>query len=301
MTMMAACYNLKRLVYFGVTGNTFLCNWKRVRGGYRIWLIDDDAIYTQGADFDECEFELSNRICIELGDTEAVIEYVRSLPSSVLPRKFSNPAMVSLGQNGGAKLLSSASDLVASGICPACHSMVGERTSALIRVANVTSGADSICVAGLSTAIYSEDLLESLGVRSIGGFEFREVRVDGRSSRKYLELIPRSRDLELNEVAIKAFWGSQWASRCEGCGRRGITSITKENRLIWFVSAAQIAALPNAVGILNSSLCVKAETWRRARKQRKMGFVMAAPIGVVSEFDIDENPPLKIIPGATKT
>jgi len=56
-------------------GRVHACSWKRVRGGYRVWLKSDPTIAAEHAQFAEADELLTDLICEATGDGESVHVY----------------------------------------------------------------------------------------------------------------------------------------------------------------------------------------------------------------------------------
>lgn len=275
-------------------GQTYVCDWKKIPAGWRVWVVQKPELAIEGSDFADCKFDLAVLIIGSIGDTEPVIEYRRGLPASLLPARFARPSYWSLGKNAGASLADPEAPWFAGGRCPVCRGGIGPRSTAPLRLSRCDR-ADGMCIARQSGfVVYSQRLLEAIGLLDSAQFELRPVQID-RSCMAVLEVVARDPRVVLTEIAVKDFEGRQEAVCCRGCGFRGVTSQSRDNRLMWFVAARDVAEVPGGIFLLGDSLCVPGRTWRRVREAIAVKGVAAQQVGVAADGDIDHDVSLRYL------
>ena len=200
-------------------GRVFLCSWKQVPGGYRVWVAKRPKLAAEAATFEEADEELASVICDATGDGESVHEYTPPPPSQPDEAEGLLGRLTAASPNARGEIENGAA-LFSEGYCTQCRAPRGERTTVALELGKADVGdalSAKLSGAGFSGPrfrLYSADFLAHLAASERANLEFRPVH-RRRGKKQFFELsggslvVPR---VGIRGKPIEGLW------TCDTCG-----------------------------------------------------------------------------------
>lgn len=275
---------------------TYICDWNRAHGRYRIWWVDKPEVWVEAGDFGECEAVFVEVLIEATDDCGAAIEYLRGYPEALLPRRFVKPGYVILCYDGFGKLVTEVGALFNGGRCAVCRMPRGERTSEQITLSRTRDAGDGLVISEIfPTAVYSERLLAALGLLSSPHFECRPVVIESRTQHRYFEVLPTNAKVSLAGVGVKGLEGRQKRVRCVECCRDMVSIQGKYHHILDFVAARDLEEVPGGIFLYEATLGVPLTMWKSLREATRPKGMVARQIGIARDEDIDFGLPVEYL------
>ena len=278
-------------------GSSYQCDWLKSGRIYKIWLVDNPQLFYKGTSFFEAEDGVLEKICLEYGDGEAVIEYIKELPDSEFPIRYSRPFYYFLTANSWGHLESEYEMFYEGGVCEICHRCfdIRTRTDQSIVLKSFPKEGDFLLVEKTRSILVSEKLAIALDLDKIANL--KEVISSKKTRKKYFEVFPAQKNPIMPEVAVKEqadYLGEFQGWECSKCGNSTMHyyADTHFNKVIPFSS---LVKLDNKdVFLMKGAIAVSGEKWRKVMAENKIKRVSVHQLGIAQDTDIDPNPTIEI-------
>lgn len=266
-------------------GRPYSCEWKKIGVKYLLWVMGSPDISVESRDFDECRYLLAEEISKRFKDIDPVLEFL-SYPDYIIPHQYAHPSYVWLGRNTPAHLASPIEAIYEGGYCSVCLWPRGERTGNPIKVESIPSDADCLNVSRLDVAIYSQRVIDAIGLPESHQYFLVPVQVQKPSSARLFEVRAAVSEVVLSPVAVKGVSAEKRAWRCSECSASGI-HYDNGSDLIEFVSATAVRRLADDFFLFRGRLCASRKKWMKVTSRLKLHDVYARPLGIARDEDID--------------
>ncbi len=264
-------------------GLIYNCSWKKEKGKYTIWDIDNTNLNTSSSIFEDALDSMREKILCEYGDGEAQINFDKSLPKNLFPVKYSYPEIYRIAGNDGVDNVETFQpDIYTKDYCMHCNIGLGERTKKQLILPSLPRTSNGAILSGYNN-IFSEDFLELFTSDELDNINFLEVKSIKKSKRIFYELIGPS---ITDYIGVKSFQGKK-IYICPSCGKIGFLYTYKSN-FYWFISRAMLPdKIPNlfVIGRYNLGLCIIGKRWREIQSKKGAKGIVAEQIGIVKEND----------------
>jgi hypothetical protein len=290
-------------------GGIFLCSWRAIPTGYRVWVRNQPGLTAEGKTLEAANEELADVICGATGDGESIHEYEPPWPEVESEGLLSRLRVVSGGSWGR---LANAPALFADGLCPQCHRGRGPRTTEPLALSHLQKpcpgGGTTNILPGRGPALhfYSRQFVELLDSAERDAFEWRPIVPPPRTRNAYYELVGARTAMETVALVGGGFVGE----RCDTCGYTNgpaylmygkhpawlpSTFDTWSRLPFWFVSVASLPdPLPSIFAIGSAPrlrLGFRADRWRELVGKPGAAGISSADVGVVRADRVEPNPP----------
>lgn len=304
------------------------CKWKRRLQGYRLWVKGRPDVFGEADTFEDAEEALTKAIWEAADDLDAVIPtmpvYDPPLPAPAVAERYLQPELYLVSGDGifeldlpertgrddpesradrKTRVCAQLAGLYSGGFCRACHHGIGRRTEQKARVRCGDTGYDGgylrVCtgIIGSYGRVYSDRFLALLQREELDRLEFQPVELLAyRGSRKFYELVAEP---DATFVGVNGFDAGGW--ECATCGRRVLavsepTLQEPDFALTHFVGRGQLPdPLPSCLVVGDTThpeLCFTRQRWDQLRGQQGVKGIIAEPLGVVPDDNVDPHPRL---------
>jgi len=283
-------------------GKIYSCNWVSEHGGFRLWLDRHPEIAGVDRSFDRAYRRLWSQICEKYGDGEAQLEFVTELPDSGLLSKFGGQAIVKIVGNASAEGPLNFAQCYTGGVCHFCGHPLGERNTTTGTYSAIPPGAGSFTAAAF-LHLFSEPFIGLLRPDERSGLRFLPVAPARKSPpRKYFELVGDPIAGYVGVRNLERLIGSQ----CPECDGRRYGYYVRDFPIHEFVARADLPKpLPSCFAIGDTRagllLCMTAQRWRELAKRPERKGLIAEPIGIVEDRDLERTPKLPLKKTPVKT
>ena len=284
-------------------GKVYICSWKQVPGGYRVWVAKRPKLAAEGATFEEADEELSSVICGATGDGESVHEYAPPPPTEDAQGSGLLDRLVMASPNARGEISNGAA-LFEGGYCDQCRHARGARTEDRIALAKADTG-DAVLakrsemrIGGTSMHLYSADFLALLTRTERAALDFRPV-TRRRGRKELLELLGGT--LVVPKAAIRGKpQHNAWT--CDSCGHEPspmylgtwIENHPWPSPPSWYVARTDLPEmLPSCMLIGNAAeprLCFTRERWQELVGRPGTRAIKSNDVGVLADAWVDRAP-----------
>lgn len=275
-------------------GGVYLCGWKATGQGYLVWLEKRPALRCEAGTIEEATTLLADRICGELGDGEAVLEFDPPVPQKASTERFYRDDFVTVCPNSHFELRNAPAALFTGGVCRECGHAVGPRTETPIS-AVIESGVDAAFFYRLQLASFllvSAEFLALLTKAERQQFEARPVQLPPKRRKRFFEIIPQ---FSVPPCGVAGLTASGW--KCSTCGYRSLN----HEEFGWSAVSGAVcrkdfpSPRPQSffVGSPNEVwLCMPRRRWLGLRGKPGTRGLMTYPVPVVEPADCIREPRL---------
>ena len=268
-------------------GNVYLCSWLKSRRKYTIFLVGNEDIKAAGNTFDEAEEKILENICLNFGDGEAIVEYVKPLPKTEFEKKHGIPGIVSVSGNDGFGTLLNAEDRPDQPICPLCER---KRFSPM----PVAPKYDMLCssdgaVMGDLNPVFSDSFFSLFTKKELSEFKLRKIIGAKRPKKEFFEILGVPK---IFYVGFRKFPGLL-NKKCKKCGI-GCCTYLNENKLYKFIALEDLLKPIPKIFIVGDDdgsidLCLTSEKYNELIGRRGMKNICSSRIWIVKGHEIVRN------------
>ncbi len=271
--------------------NIFTCDWAKDGRRFRIWLVEGSC-EASAEHFSDAEDGLLSIIEERYKCASPIITYLKPSPEGALPPQFSWPSFVSVSGVKQAALVSRFDEIFSLGKCASCGRPKGERTEAEITIDVSGARQDALYVRALKRSVFSQEAIERFGINRIQGAIIRRVKLTGKASEQYFEIVSLPVHLCMTSIAVKGLQEPVYklsAKHCSECGLRTISYMSEPYYIECF-RREQIGDFVDAfMSESTGALCLRRRVWRNSTIGENLKGLFAAPVGFAKDEDIDSS------------
>jgi hypothetical protein len=293
-----------------VEGRVFLCSWKRVPRGFKVWVKNRPKLAATAKSFMEADEALADIITERTGDGENLREYSPAAPGLVEARGSLAHLLMVAGE--GRATVANAAELFTGGLCPQCHHPRGARTTTVLRVASIEPGGDGAGARlaprsfGRNLSLFSQEFIALLSRTEREFLDWRRVERSGRGKKAFYELAGSEVHVPFTTLA----GGDVELWRCDTCGWESVPVYGGAGELpewlseagggrwydlpSWYVSAADLPdPLPSCFVVGRAPefrLCFTPKRWEELVGRPGTRGLKSYEVGIVARELADQNP-----------
>lgn len=273
-------------------GNTYLCDWSRIKGVYRVWLDDRPSVFEEDVSFFECEILFCERILSDYGDGEPLLYYKNGQPIDSFPSKYARPYFHELFTNYQSRIINRYGDLYTKDKCQACNSPRGNRAEEQLIFKSFPKDQDIICAYNVDSLIVSKRIMDLFSLGDL--FKVKEVLSKDATRRKFYEILPPEGSRKLEYVAVKESkncLGRQDAFKCNNACGSSIVGYFTGLTIHHLFRKSELVEHSRGIYLANTHLVLNHKLLKQLRgKIKKIKKVSIVQVGTAQDEDIDKNP-----------
>lgn len=277
-------------------GKSHVCSWKRIPGGYRVWLKADPTVAAEHEMFEEADELLSGLIHTATGDGENVHSY--DPPRPALPHGDDQIGQLWILGRQHLVFMLRPEEYFSEGLCENCLMPRGERTTIPLRLGAMKSGVDAAMVrlgnvspgVGPTLTVVSEHFLALLTPEERGAFEWRPIHHASPRVGPFFEVVHHRPTVP----RVSAIGHDTYFGRCDVCGFEWVIPDSASGKPDGYVSADDLPVPPPgllAVGRWQSArIAVASERWAELTGQPGMRGIKGSPFAIIPESSVERAP-----------
>ena len=285
-------------------GNVYLASWKKVGRGYKLWLDEAKDVAVTAPDFEDAAELLCEKLGVTMGDQEAVLDFYPPVPAVNGGRKSPFPSLVLLGFNSYVELAGSMKRLYQKPFCPTCGSPTNGRSDVPIQLQALPK-ADLCCLLNSPTQIRlcTQAFCDLLRLDEVEGVTLRNGRPPNDAGQPVYEIEGKQ---SAYYVGVKGAEYLELGSRCcPDCSYRTFLVSPEIRGASRFLAHSDLSnPLPACflTGFYKGriDICVTLEKWHAIRGKKGTRGIVAHPVGIVGDQQLDRNPVVRVLPTKQK-
>ncbi len=267
-------------------GNTYSCDWKYGKSGYKAWLIKYPEIIAESEYFFECEDLIYYEIIDKFGDGEAILEFAKELPDELFPKRYRRKNYFVMMSGYWENLVDLESYFI-EGECNACNRCIGQRNGKVISITGKAKNTDIITIRNSNILILSERILKLIESYNKDLYQLREVNFITPKRTKFFELIWNEESSDIvNSISINEEVGKFNGWKCSLCANSSIF-YQDERSMKFFVPEKTLK--PNELNLFRlnrGDLCFSGKLLSDIKSKVKLRKIIEEQLGVVTDEQI---------------